>query len=160
MITVTAPDSLQNEPFKFRIKVFLAGGISGCPDWQSMLIEMLDDLSDTVVLYNPRRANVTLGNTDIGKEQIQWEKYAMDECDLISFWFAEETTQPIVFFELGARIGYLNNPDYVVCAHHKYLRRFDVVEQLSHYRPDVYVGRTLEELAGSIRQWVEKRLKR
>jgi hypothetical protein len=33
--------------------VFLAGGITGCPDWQAELVRMLADVP--VALLNPRR---------------------------------------------------------------------------------------------------------
>jgi len=69
--------------------LFLAGGISNCPDWQQEMVEKLKDTN--LVLFNPRRANFPMGDKDAGLRQIKWEAYYLDKCNYILFWFPKET---------------------------------------------------------------------
>ena len=43
--------SLENNENK---KLFLAGGITDCPDWQSVVIDKVKDIPN-LTIYNPRR---------------------------------------------------------------------------------------------------------
>lgn len=56
------------------IKIFLAGGITNCPDWQSVLIDIIKDykkdIVENVVLYNPRRKNFPIGDPNAAEQQI------------------------------------------------------------------------------------------
>jgi hypothetical protein len=79
--------------------LFLAGGITGCSDWQA---EMVEKLSDTdLTLLNPRRKDFPINDPSAAREQITWEWHHLQSAKAISFWFAKETIQPIVLFELG-----------------------------------------------------------
>lgn len=123
--------------------VFLAGGISGCPDWQK---EFVDKLRDTdLIIYNPRRANFPMGDKEEGLKQIRWEAEHLDEASCIIFWFPMETVCPIVLFELGSW-SMTDKPIFVGC-HPDYSRRFDVETQLAIRRPDVKVVYDLNRLA-------------
>ena len=51
--------------------VFLAGGITGCSDWQQEMVELLADTE--YLLANPRRKNFPIGNPEAAEEQIKWE---------------------------------------------------------------------------------------
>ena len=60
MRVVTAPDKANLQPYE--ICCFLAGGITGCKDWQSKVIKKLESydkinngLLDKLVVFNPRR---------------------------------------------------------------------------------------------------------
>src|SRR5262245_44428843 len=80
--------------------VFLAGGISGCPDWQREVVALLDDLP--LVLLNPRRADFPLNDPAAAPAQIAWEYRHLRKADAILFWFPCETVCPIALYELGA----------------------------------------------------------
>lgn len=86
--------------------IFLAGGITGCPDWQSQVKHMLADRSsgyfDDYTLFNPRRAVFPMDDPTAAEEQIMWEYQALRDADIVLFWFCKETVQPIVLLELGA----------------------------------------------------------
>src|SRR6478736_102537 len=84
-------------PHPRRSDVFLGGGISGCPDWQSSVIYLLTDTPG--VLLNPRRKGEF--TEDIAGEQIEWEYKALRTADTVFFWFPQETLCPITLFELG-----------------------------------------------------------
>ena len=121
--------------------VFLGGGISNCPDWQSEVIELLADVPG--VALNPRRAAAY--NEDIADEQITWEYHALRTVKTVFFWFPKETLCPITLLELGV---FTQRPDtrLVVGTHPEYARRFDVIKQLELSRPEVKVQGSIEDL--------------
>ncbi len=126
--------------------VFLAGGISNCPDWQK---EFVDKIRDTeLVVYNPRRANFPMGNKEEGLRQIKWEAEYLDKASCIIFWFPKETVCPIVLFELGS--WSMTDKPIFVGIHPDYSRRFDVETQLEIRRPDVKVVYSLDDLADQL----------
>lgn len=135
-------------PKDHHASIFLAGGISGCPDWQSEFIGLLDGRLSVTIL-NPRRESFPMGDQEAGKEQIKWEYRHLRRADVIVFWFCAETLQPIALFELGAWSMVQSKPLFVG-AHPDYERRFDVVQQLGLVRPDVKVAESLPELATEV----------
>src|SRR5438132_145293 len=80
--------------------VFLAGGITGCPDWQTDMVSLL--AGSPVVVLNPRRKNFPIGDPNAAQEQIAWEYRHLRKADRILFWFSAATLNPIVLYELGA----------------------------------------------------------
>jgi hypothetical protein len=88
------------EPLPHQPSVFLAGGITGCPDWQRELASMLR-LTNYAVL-NPRRKIFPMGDPSAAEQQITWEFRHLRKADVIAFWFCKESIQPIALFELGA----------------------------------------------------------
>jgi hypothetical protein len=119
--------------------VFLADGITGCPDWQKAAADALRDLSGLVVL-NPRRSVPPRSSDAV--EQIDWEFRGLLRADLVLFWFpASRSVQPIALYELGARAA--GGTPLAVGADAGYPRRADVVLQLSHARPGLVVADTL-----------------
>lgn len=127
--------------------VFLAGGISNCPNWQ---IELVNKLKDTDLFFlNPRRHNFPMGDKEEGMKQIKWEFAHIKRADMISFWFPKETLCPITLFELGA-CSMMDKPIFVGC-HPDYKRRFDVEIQLELRRPEVEIVYSLDDLANQLR---------
>jgi hypothetical protein len=111
--------------------VFLAGGITGCPDWQAGAVRALAASRFTV--FNPRRR---AGLAD-PVEQIAWEYEHLRRADVVLFWFAAGQVQPIALYELGA-MAVLGKP-LAVGADPGYPRRLDVTVQLGLARPEVPV---------------------
>lgn len=128
--------------------LFLAGGISGCSDWQHELEILLEALD--VVALNPRRRHFNVADPTATTAQIEWEFRHLQECDAIAFWFPSETLCPIALFELGAWSARPDKPIFVG-AHPDYARRVDIVDQLRLARTDVLVVATLEALAQQVR---------
>lgn len=114
------------------ITVFLAGGITDCPNWQDDLTEMLrsrdDELDKPIVLLNPRRDDFDVGDATMELQQITWEFDAMSGADMIVFWFNNETLCPIVLYELGMWSNSRNTP-IVLGIDPKYKRKRDVLIQ-------------------------------
>ena len=142
---VEAPEEFEGED----LTVFLAGGISNCPDWQQDFVEMLKDTD--LVLFNPRRANFPMGNRKEGIKQIEWEADYLEKADIIIFWFPKETICPIVLFELGS--WSMTDKKIFVGCHDDYPRIFDVQVQMAIRRPDVDVVYNLDVLADQLRYY-------
>jgi Nucleoside 2-deoxyribosyltransferase like len=129
--------------------VFLAGGITGCPDWQQAAVSLLAGVDATVM--NPRRPTRIAGASDIAAEQVAWECRYLSRADVVLFWFPPgPAIQPIALYELG-KIAAGTKP-IAVGADPGYCRRLDVVLQLSHARPDVSVYSTLTATAERVKQ--------
>lgn len=126
--------------------LFLAGGITGCGDWQQALRGLLAD--SALALINPRRAAYDFGDPAAAELQIAWEFRHLRAATAISFWFAAEQLQPISLYELGA--WSMSQKQLFVGAHPQYPRRHDVIVQTRLARPEVVVASSLEELAQQI----------
>lgn len=145
---ITSPERY-NQHLEDANTIFLAGGITGCPDWQMEVIENLS--SEDVVLFNPRRPDFDVNDKTAASAQIMWEYEHLRKAHLILFWFPKEQIQPIALFELGA---WSKEPDnfILVGCHPEYPRRFDVVTQLSLTRLDVNVYCSLNSLMTRVKQ--------
>jgi hypothetical protein len=130
--------------------LFLAGGITGCPDWQREIVTAL--ASTSLVLFNPRRAAFPIDIPHAAREQISWEHQALRTASAILFWFPKETLCPIVLYELGA--WSMTHKRLFVGIHPEYQRKQDVLIQTSLVRPDITPVFTLEELVQDITQWM------
>lgn len=127
------------------VSVFLAGGITDCPDWQAELIELLKDVPD-LVMYNPRRKNFPIEDPNAAKEQITWEHDYLMEVDNLIFWFAKGSLNPIVLYELG-RYGNSSDRNLFIGMDKEYKRHQDVLIQTELDRPEIEVVYSLEELS-------------
>lgn len=118
--------------------LFLGGGISNCPDWQSEALTILEEKEWKGTVVNPRRPYQINLVSDEANDQIEWEHKALAEVDTVLFWFPCETLCPITLFELGTFI-YRPEVRLVVGTHPDYARRFDVIKQLGLARPEINV---------------------
>lgn len=149
MIYVEALDELKSGvPGK---TVFLAGGITNCPDWQQEMRSMLQDTD--LILLNPRREHFPIGDPNAAQEQITWEHNCLKMAEAILFWFPHETLCPIVLYELGAW-SMTTKPIYIG-VHPDYQRRQDVEIQTRLVRPEIEVVYSLSELAKQVAKSVE-----
>lgn len=130
--------------------IFLAGGITDCPDWQSDMVEKLSQT--TLTLINPRRKNFPIHDPNAAEFQIKWERDHLVKADAILFWFPSETLCPIVLYELGA--WSMTTKPIFVGIDPKYQRRQDVEIQTSLVRPDtVKIVYSLQDLADQVIRW-------
>jgi hypothetical protein len=132
--------------------LFLAGGITGCPDWQKEMVERLKGAP--LVLFNPRRASFPIEDKQAARAQIEWEHLHLRKATATSFWFPCETLNPIVLYELGA--WSMTNKKLFVGVHPDYRRIQDVYIQTALARPDVHIVTSLEELAQGIVSWISQ----
>jgi len=146
-LIITAVEELPDNNFDWRL--FLAGGITNCPDWQSEIIEKLKNLRE-LVIFNPRRKSFNIKDPNAAKEQITWEFNHLSDADFILFWFCAETIQPITLLELGKYcLAYDHIPAFIGCDP-KYERKQDVEIQTKLARPDIQIVYSLDELAKQV----------
>lgn len=132
MIVITAPHLYI--PKHDDVTVFLAGGITGCRDWQKETIEHLRKFvgrDDTqVVVYNPRQENFDINNPTATIDQITWEYQYLNQVDIFSMYFVGgNQIQPICMYELGRYIKPYNDQQ-VVSVEMDYIRKYDVITQI------------------------------
>lgn len=116
--------------------VFLAGGITGCEDWQQDARRHLADHDVTVL--NPRRADFDVTKGDSAAQQVRWEYEHLHRAEVTLFWFPacdpSVTVQPIALFELGSAIAEYEarGRRFVVGADPTYPRRLDIELQIEN----------------------------
>jgi Nucleoside 2-deoxyribosyltransferase like len=124
--------------------IFLAGGITDCPDWQADAVRMLAGVPVTIL--NPRRRHFDTDDPTAAEAQIRWEHTHLDRAAVVLFWFtAGPSPQPIALYELG-RLADTGRP-IAVGADPGYRRRADVRMQLALSRPGLVVR---SDLAGTV----------
>ena len=118
------------------VSVFLARGITNCPEWQTELIKLLSN--EMITIFNPRRKNFPIHNPNVAKEQITWEFNALNNADIFSIWFSNAASdQPIYLYELGRHLVLRENcPETIVIGVEPgYRRAQDVYIQTSLVNP-------------------------
>ncbi len=125
---------------------FLAGGITGCPDWQTEIVSLLE--GSTITLFNPRRAHFPIHDPSASELQIKWEHDHLRKASVILFWFPCETLCPIVLYELGA--WSMTDKPIFVGVHPEYQRREDVELQTKFARPAVKIVYSIQDLAAQV----------
>lgn len=128
--------------------LFLAGGISGCADWQAEMVELLRGTDYTIL--NPRRKDFPMDDPAAARVQIAWEYEHLRKAEKILFWFSPETLNPVVLYELGA--WSMTEKPIFVGVHPDYQRRRDVEIQTALARPDVEIVYSLAALALQIKK--------
>lgn len=152
MIYVEALDELKSGvPGK---TIFLAGGVTNCPDWQQEMCSMLQDTD--LILLNPRRKDSPIEDPNAAQEQIAWGHDQLRMADAILFWFPCETPCPITLYELGA--WSMTSKPIFVGIHPDYKHRRDVEIQTCLARPEINVSYSLEDLAQQVIKWSQSKL--
>jgi hypothetical protein len=133
--------------------IFLAGGISDCPDWQNDLVEKLKEARSPLVLLNPRRTSFDIKDDKVAVAQIEWECRHIAKADVVLFWFPKETLCPITLLEFGKCLA--TQKDIIVGVEVGYQRDFDVKVQLDWHRlhqswavPPIY--RSIDEMVQTL----------
>lgn len=142
MKVITAVEEYSKQPDD--VTVFLAGGITNCPEWQNGVIEILREFDslpeydlDNVVIFNPRRENFPIHDKNASFEQIKWEFNKLELADIFSMYFCDaDSDQPICMYELGRNIVRIQNkfPDtwtdrIIITCNTNYRRDTDVFTQ-------------------------------
>lgn len=149
---IECPDLYDGE----RATVFLAGGISNCPNWQDVMKDLIRKSCSGLVPLNPRRRTFDITRPEMHDEQIKWEFDALRKASVIIFWFPKDTLCPITLFELGtwSVLHKTQGSDIIVGTDPNYARAADVKTQLSLLTgTDFPVVHSLEDLASSLKQW-------
>lgn len=132
--------------------MFLAGGVTGCPDWQAEVVSRLSGAN--IVLLNPRRRNFPIADPTASRTQIEWEHTHLRTASGILFWFPRESVCPIALYELGA--WSMTSKPLFVGVHPEYPRRADIEIQTSLTRPEIEIYSSLDRLIGAVQGWLGK----
>ncbi|OGO83743.1 MAG: hypothetical protein A2Y18_01670 [Clostridiales bacterium GWD2_32_19] len=158
MTYIEAIDNNEKEEDK-RLKLFLAGGITNCSDWQKELANKLMDLD--IIVYNPRREKYPSGLEEVEK-QIRWEYEKLKKSDIISVWFAHETIQPITLYELGKWVNsHIKDKHFFIGIDPEYERKIDVEIQTKLALEDNGIFdfvfyENIDDLAKAVRAYVDE----
>jgi len=128
------------------VSVFLAGGITNCPDWQAYIVDKLKN--EKITIFNPRRKNFPIDDPTAAKKQIGWEYERLRLANINSFWFPKETLCPIVLFELGSALE--REKPLAIGTNPEYARKIDVEIQTKKRLPDLKIYYTLDGLTEEI----------
>lgn len=118
------------------IKLFLAGGITNCADWQAEAIKEVNAFYNRLTVYNPRNPNYDVNDPSMEERQICWEFDKLSKANIIVFWFAKETLCPITLLEYG-KYALASTKPIVVGVDPEYKRKNDIIIQTSLARPDL-----------------------
>lgn len=148
---IECPDELVNVHPSEHV-IFMAGGITGCPDWQRTVRYWLTggdhDMRKDIILVNPRRADFDCSKSESSQKQIEWEFRHLNMSDFIYFWFPKEGKCAITLFELGWALG--ANKKIRVGVEPGFHRELDIREQMKLRASHLIVQTELEDLYGPI----------
>jgi len=141
---IVSPTEYTRNPQSSSKTLFLAGGITDCPNWQDPAAELLLERT-TLTVFNPRRANWNMDKAEEeSRKQILWEHRHLQYADIIVFWFPMETLCPITLFELGKYL--MTDKELIVGTHPEYQRRLDVIVQSRLERPNLKIWSNLDDM--------------
>lgn len=131
------------------LSIFVGGGISNCPDWQS---ELLSDLSQQkLTAFNPRRPDFPIHDPSASYQQIRWEHQYLKSAKGILFWFPKETVCPITLYELGTYLR--KDIPLFVGVHPEYERDVEILKLAAQHRPNLKIVRSLSDLSQQVKSW-------
>ena len=134
--------------------IFLAGGISNCPDWQTEAVTAFKDriehllsrgIDYNLTIINPRRKDFDTSKIEESRKQIEWEYKMLGLADTILFWFPKETLCPITLFELGIAMG--KGKSMAIGCHPEYARKFDLEIQCDLQNPGTHIFDNIDAVA-------------
>ena len=139
MRVVTSPEYYTSP----NIKIFLAGGITKCHNWQRNVIDHLKYFEQyypklkNAIIYNPRRDNFEDLSPEEEYEQISWEHEYLEKCNIFTCFFdASESVQPITLYELGR---WAHKKENIITVVEGYSRLNDVLIQTALDGLECYV---------------------
>ena len=142
------------ETFHCPCRMFLAGGITNCPDWQRDVCNYLSLYDDRLTVYNPRRQNFPIDDPNASQEQIKWETKHLCMANMICFWFSRGSLNPIALLEYGIwALGAPQDPLsklIVVGVDPEYSRKKDVFIQTKFYNPHLPITTSFDDFLDSI----------
>lgn len=160
---ITSPETIHTSKSEYRYlpgatrTVFIAGGITGAPNWQPELAEAID--SPFWIIFNPRRKQaIEWKASSDAREQIEWEYWNLKTSDIVVFWFPKEAQCVITLFELGKEIGRLENVEpnkkkkIIVGVEPGFWREFDVYTQIGLSKENIPTFSNMQSMIDYINQ--------
>ncbi len=146
-----------NPPQYRKFTVFTAGSIEmgDAVNWQPLMAGLLRDLPITVC--NPRKGHWDQSITQQAKDkyfkqQVKWELDALEQADVICFFFDTATKSPVSLLELGLWAG---SDKVIVCCGDKYWKSGNV--HLTCERYDIPYVKNFEDLVREVKKMLEQK---
>lgn len=145
------------------IKLFLAGGISNCPNWQADISKRIENSEKlkkkfngykNLIVYNPRCKNIPEE-----LPQVIWEFEKLEKSDIISFWFSNGSVNPITLFEYGSHFKNKKKIIIVGCDP-LYERKNNVTIQTLLAMPNLKVISNFDEFCDAIETAILKKIEK
>jgi hypothetical protein len=156
---ITAPDKNWPPQGLERPWVFMAGGITDCPNWQDTIIAKTGTVKKGV-LFNPRHDTFPIKDPTAAKEQITWEFNALMSCHIFTMWFCSgKSEQPICMYELGrylARFQLGRVPRIVIGCAEGYKHQLDVLMQVKLVDSNLHVYRSFEGFTSAVKEAIDQ----
>ena len=147
-LIIEAPKEVYSIANAHNAKLFLAGGITNCPDWQSWVVSELRD-KENLTIYNPRRKKFDVSDPNATEQQIAWEFEHLRDADIVLFWFSKGSLNPIVLYELGMWGNSTDRP-CLIGIDPEYERKEDVYIQTKLARPELKIFNSLSSMIDEI----------
>ena len=146
-----------NPPKYRRFTVFTAGSIEmgDAVNWQPLMADLLRNLPITVC--NPRKGHWDQSITQQAKDkyfkqQVKWELDALEQADVICFFFDTATKSPVSLLELGLWAG---SDKVIVCCGDKYWKSGNV--HLTCERYDIPYVKNFEDLVREVKKMLKQK---
>ncbi|KAI1672412.1 Nuc-deoxyri-tr2 domain containing protein [Pyrenophora tritici-repentis] len=125
----------KGKPDYRKFSVFTAGSIEmgKAVHWQKQMATMLSDLPITVCNPRGREWNAAItpdAQYQEFREQVEWELGALEQVDVIVFFFDVKTSSPVSLLELGL---WAASDKVIVCCGPKYWRHGNVMITCERY---------------------------
>jgi len=145
MIVISAPNEDYSIKNHYNFKIFLSGGILNCPDWQSDVINRINDeyRYSNKTIYNPRCENFPFNDDNAPERFAVWQYEHLKMANAILFWFPKESLGEITLYELGK---WGNSSDKIISigCDPEYKRINDVILQTKLARRNAIISTSLE----------------
>lgn len=156
MFHIKAPNKYSD---KQGLKIFLGGSIDmdRAEKWQDKVVESF--INYEIVFLNPRRDdfNIALEQSIECQEfveQVEWELTALEEADVVIFYFDPNGKSPVTMLELG-HFGTKNKPVFV-CCRNGFWRKGNVDIFCKRYGVEQIEAESVEEFCDKIRSKIIK----
>jgi hypothetical protein len=153
MKLVQCPDLITKIPGWHGYKsIFLAGGITGCGNWQDEITEMFKHTN--LIVCNPRRADYVDNTKPFNfneEEQVKWERGHINECTGSLFWFPSSSVCPIALFELGTLVAH--HEHLFIGADPAYPKRENLFGQLKLFIREPIMYDNIQTMANAVIVW-------
>jgi len=140
-----------------KFTVFTAGSIEmgKAVNWQPLMATLLNRLP--ITMCNPRKGKWDQSITqqakdEFFKQQVVWELEALEQADVICFFFDVRTMSPVSLLELGR---WMDSDKIVVCCGEKYWKSGNVHIMCERY--GVTCVETFEELVPEVEKILKKK---
>ena len=135
----------ETDPLWPHADIFLAGSITGRPDWQARAIELIAASAPDLTVANPRPRRAIPSYRREARARIAWEHDHLMRARLVLFWLtADRDVRPLDLLELGAALG--RGQDIVIGVDPDSPHRLDIVILTALECPRLTIHTTLEAL--------------